>query len=204
LEEPPSRSILILITTAPDQILETIISRCLRLTFATQRGVQLSPENARWLAEVSELAVQTGKSLISRYRLLGLITTRLASLKEGVRKTLEARSPLNRYEDVEPGLREKWEDELDAAIEAEYRRERSELVLALQWWMRDVWLSAGGRDISLLSFAELQNATAAVAARISEAQALENLRSLERLQKLLNTNVQEGLALEVGILKLAL
>jgi hypothetical protein len=46
--------------------------------------------------------------------------------------------------------------------------------------------------------------TAAVARRISTAQAMENLRVLEQTQRLLHTNVQEALALEVGLLKLQL
>jgi len=33
---------------------------------------------------------------------------------------------------------------------------------------------------------------------------MQNLRSLEETQRLLNTNVQEALALEVGLLKLKL
>src|SRR5205085_11554436 len=34
LEEPPSRSIIVLLTVEPDRILETIQSRCLRLSFS--------------------------------------------------------------------------------------------------------------------------------------------------------------------------
>ena len=41
-----------------------------------------------------------------------------------------------------------------------------------------------------------------VARRLSPRQALENLQTLEQTQRLLHTNVQEALALEVGMLKL--
>jgi len=41
-----------------------------------------------------------------------------------------------------------------------------------------------------------------VAGRISSNQALENLQTLEKTQRILHTNVQEALALEVGLLKL--
>ena len=44
--------------------------------------------------------------------------------------------------------------------------------------------------------------TAAVARRITPRQALENLQTLEQTQRLLHTNVQEALALEVSLLKL--
>jgi hypothetical protein len=44
----------------------------------------------------------------------------------------------------------------------------------------------------------------AVAKKITSRQALENLQALEQTQRLLHTNVQEALALEVGLLKLHL
>jgi hypothetical protein len=43
-----------------------------------------------------------------------------------------------------------------------------------------------------------------VAGRISAAEALENLQVMEQIQRWLYTNVQEALALEVGLLKLRL
>ena len=46
--------------------------------------------------------------------------------------------------------------------------------------------------------------TKRVAQRISPKAALENLRVIEQLQRWLHTNVQEALALEVGLLKLQL
>src|SRR5208283_5922075 len=115
---------------------------------------------------------------------------------------LTARSPLQRYDDVEKELREKWEDELTAAIEAEYRRQRGDLLVILQRWLRDVWLQtmseAGSQrseargDVSsgLLNFPEIDG-TKQVARRISPNEALENLQILETTQRLLHTNVQE-------------
>ena len=124
-------------------------------------------------------------------------------MKARVEESLSTHSPLERYEDVEKDLREKWEEELKAAIEAEYRRQRTDALLAVQWWLRDVWLHtlAGGRE--LLNFPALAGAER-VAGRITAQQALENLRVMEQTQRLLHTNVQEALALEVGLLKLHL
>jgi hypothetical protein len=120
-----------------------------------------------------------------------------------VDETLTARSPLQRYEDVEKDLREKWEDELAAAIEAEYRRQRADLLLLVQWWLRDVWLSTLAAGGELLSFPQVAGAEA-VARRLTPRRALDNLQVLEQTQRLLHTNVQEALALEVGLLKLHL
>ncbi len=55
----------------------------------------------------------------------------------------------------------------------------------------------------LLNFPQIAGAEA-VARRITPRQALENLQILEQTQRLLHTNVQEALALEVGLLKLQL
>jgi DNA polymerase-3 subunit delta' len=203
LEEPPAKSILILLTTEPQRILETILSRCLRLNFAAESGRLLAGPQMEWLKSFGELAAVEQKSLLSRYRLLGALLKQLGELKEEIQKALAARSPLERYDDVDPKLREKWEDELAAAIEAEYRLQRSDLLVALQWWLRDVWLQTLSLGGDLLNFPELPSA-GQVARRISPSQAMENLQVLERTQRLLGSNVQEALALEVGLLKLNL
>jgi hypothetical protein len=55
----------------------------------------------------------------------------------------------------------------------------------------------------LLVFPQMAG-TKRVAERISPKEAMENLRIMEQLQRWLHTNVQEALALEVGLLKLRL
>jgi len=203
LEEPPSNSVLILLSTEPQRILETILSRCLRLNFAGEGRGRFDAETLRWLGEFGEAAVGEQKSLLGRYRLMDAVGRRLSEVRARVEKELEARSPLERYEDAEKDLREKWEDELAAAVESEYRRQRGDLLLALQWWFRDVWLQSLGAGQGLLSFDGLP-ASGKLAGRLSPRQGLENLSVLEQTQRLLHTNVQEALAIEVGMLKLSL
>lgn len=203
LEEPPPKSVLILLSTEPGRILETILSRCLRLNFAGEGARKWDAALLDWLARFSELAGAEQKSLLGRYRLMDVLAQRLAEMRARVEEELTARSPLEKYDDVEKDLRERWEDELKAAIEAEYRRQRSDLLLLVQWWLRDVWLHtlAGGRE-----FVNFPNVAGAeqVAGRITSPKALENLQVVEQTQRLLYTNVQEALALEVGLLKLNL
>jgi DNA polymerase-3 subunit delta' len=203
LEEPPAKSVLILLSTEPQRLIETILSRCLRLNFAGGSAARFDEALLAWLAKFSDMASAEQKSLLGRYRLMDVLAQKLAEIRAGVEKALTARSPLERYEEVEKDLRDKWEEELKAAIEAEYRWQRTGALLAVQWWLRDVWLHtlAGGRE--LLNFPKLQG-TERVAGRISTQQALENLQVIEQTQRLLHTNVQEALALEVGLLKLHL
>lgn len=203
LEEPPPKSVIILLTTEPQRLLETVISRCLRLNFSGEGAQLLTPDRLEWLAGFGELAATEQKSLMGRYRLLGALLKKLGELKSAIEKRLSDQSPLERYDDVDPKLREKWEDELAAAIEAEYRLERSDVLASVQWWLRDVWLRTLPVQEGLLNFPQLASA-GQIAERISPVQAMENLRVLERTQKLLGSNVQEALALEVSLLKLSL
>jgi DNA polymerase-3 subunit delta' len=202
LEEPPANSALMLLTTEPQRVLETIRSRCLRLNFGTEAAYPHEPSQVAWLAAFAQAAAAGHKGLLGRYRLLGVLLAELAKAKAQIEQNLAARSPLERYEDADPGLREKWEAELSAAIEAEYRRQRLEVLAGLQWWLRDVWLCALGLGPERLTFPDLTAATQTVAARVSATEALDNLQALERTQRLLGVNVQEALALEVGLLKL--
>ena len=192
-----------MLTTEPSRILETILSRCLRLNFTAESARQLSPDQAYWLQQFSSAAATEQKSLFGRYRLLDSLLQRLGAIREQVDEAVSARSPLEKYSDAEKDLREKWEDELKAAVEAEYRRQRAEVLLLLQWWLRDVWLHTLAAGESLLHLPQIAGADE-VAKRISTRQAQENLSVLEQTQRLLYTNVQEALALEVGLLKLRL
>jgi DNA polymerase-3 subunit delta' len=203
LEEPPAKSVLILLTTDPQRLLETILSRCLRLNFGGDGVRRLEPAQREWLGKFAAAADQ--KSLIGRYRLLGVVAGRLAEVKAEVEAVLKERSPLTKYaeHDIEAPTLDHWEKELDAAVEAEYRLRRADLLALVQMWLRDVWLGTLTAGTELLHFPELRE-SAAVVKRISARQAMENLQVIDRAQRLLTTNAQEPLVLEVSLLKLSL
>lgn len=204
LEEPPADSILILLTTEPQRILETIVSRCLRLNFGGEPGSRRDPALLAWLGQFTEMAAAEQRSLLGRYQLLSLVLGKLGEIKAATEETMAKRSPLESHDDVEAGLKDKWESELAAATESEYRRQRSELLVVLHWWLRDVWLETLRLGREMFTYPDRAEAAARVAHRLSPRQAMENLQSLEQTQRLLFSNVQEALALEVGLLKLKL
>lgn len=203
LEEPPSRSVLLLLSTEPQRLLETIVSRCLRLRLGTHQATRLSDDELAWLEGFAQTAAAGETSLMSRYRLLSTVLVRLAEQRKAIEDRMSQESPLERYEDVDKALRDKWEAELTAATESEYRRQRTELLRLIHLWLRDVWLRGLGVDRSLAALPHWP-ATATVAARVPPSQALANLDIIEQVQRLLHTNVQEALALEVCLLKLQL
>ncbi len=204
LEEPPPKSILILLSTDPPRVLETILSRCLRLNLGGEATPQRDPELVSWVTEFSRTASAEHGSLLGRYRLLSVLLEKLNALREQIDERLSEQSPLERYDDIEPKLRDKWEEELTAAIEAEYRRRRGDILSGLQWWLRDVWLHSLKLGKETFTFPQLTETIQAVAGRISPEEAMQNLHLIEQTQRLLATNVQEALALEVGLLKLRL
>ncbi len=201
LEEPPGDSILILLTTEPQRLLETIVSRCLRLNFASGVALQHSPEFMAWLQKFVAVAAGEQRSLLNRYQLLSIVLNRLNETKAQVTEAVTKRSALERYEDLETRIRDRFEAELDAAIEAEYRRRRTDLLAGIEWWMRDVWIHTVGIT-SAKSYPALAGPTASVAGRITTRDAMANIHTIEETQRLLATNVQEALAMEVGFLKL--
>ena len=204
LEEPPPGCVIILISTEPQRLLDTILSRCLRLTFGGGADVRFDERQLGLIQSFAQMAVDSGNGLLDRYKLLGEFLATLEEVKKAVAEQLEAASPLRQYDDVDPKLREQWENELKAGVEAEYRRRRGELLLALEWWLRDVWLRTLDLGGELLQLARFDGLSSQVAERIDADAALENLRVVEGTARLLHTNVQEALALEVGFLKLKL
>jgi len=161
-------------------------------------------EVARWVTDFARKAAPGSTGVLARYQLLGTLLESLGVARERIEEECTAASPLAKYPDATPAQKEQWEDALTAAIEAEYRRRRGEYLAGLQAWLRDVWLKACGVSDQAAFFPTLETATEAVAARLRREQAQTNLENWEGTQRLLHTNVQEALALEVGLLRLHL
>jgi len=204
LEEPPPRSVLILLSTEPQRVVDTIVSRCLRLEFAATGMHRIDSSWISWLTEFAGMASGRNHGLLDRYRLLGLLLKKLSEIKGDIEKEMSSKSPLERFDDIDTELKERWEQESSAAIEGEYRRQRTDLLAGLHWWLRDVWLQTLASAPELLSLPELAESTRLLAQRLTPTRARMNLPLMDHLQRSLHTNVQEPLALEVGFLKLEL
>jgi hypothetical protein len=57
--------------------------------------------------------------------------------------------------------------DLAAAIEAEYRRQRTDLLVGLQWWLRDVWLETLRFGQEMFTYPELAAMVKTVSRRIT-------------------------------------
>ena len=201
LEEPPDRTVFLLLSTMPGRLLATIHSRCMRIrTGATASSP--AEEDRDWLRDFHSPDRTPGP--YQRYRILDRLLTRLEEKRTAIEKSLHQASPLAAMEDPEPAMRTRYTRELAAAIEAEYRRARAETLSSLHWFLRDVWLHTLGTAASLLHFPDLEQESRGIARRIPPRAARANLDIAGELQQNLDTNIQEVLALEVALLRLAL
>ena len=203
LEEPPAGSVLILLSTEADRIPDTLLSRCQRLSFASGT-VRVDETVAAWVGQFATLAEPASPPLAGRYQLLGTLLNSLSGVRDTIEEQLTAASPLSRHVDAEANQRERWEEELAASIEAEYRRRRSQFAAGLAAWLRDVWMQTLGGPIELSFLPGLAGPTQRVAVRLTPVEARSNLDAWEGTQRLLHTNAQEALVFEVGLLNLKL
>ncbi|NBQ24498.1 MAG: hypothetical protein EBU26_09580 [Verrucomicrobia bacterium] len=204
LEEPPGATLLLLLTTHRDRLLDTIRSRCLNLHFSGESLDRLAKEHQEWLHPLIEKLASQPNGILEKYQALDILSSRLASIRHTIEQNMKERflSPLPK--DAEASLKKKREEEMKAAIEAEYRRSRSEHLSAMQWWLRDRWLKSIDQNASRLAFPSMNLSDEATGHSHSHPAMLANMKILEDLQRALQTNVQEALALEVHLLKLQL
>ena len=198
LEEPPDGSVFLLLSQDLDAVLGTIRSRCLVLRLQDPAENALTEEEA---SHISAFASHlSGAGLLSRYRAIDRLVGWLGS----VRSALESSSALSDkdIQDLDAKERDRLEAERQAAIESEYRRLRSGVLELVTYWMRDAWLCSMRVGEDRWRFRGLVSITKGFATARETDGLRRNVERLEALQRLLRTNVQEALAIEVAILGL--
>jgi DNA polymerase-3 subunit delta' len=200
LEEPPNNSLLLLLSTIPEVLPETILSRCLAIPLAPPRDGALPPEENE-LIELLRAFDPAAGGVHAAYqlvqgcqRLLGTIRRRIQEENEAAQKLEETR-----YKNTTDGAwLEKREEHYKALTESLYLHERAQLVEILFLWWGDVLRASTG--VPGRELPTVQAATEAMANRLTTAEILRRLRRLEALRDHLGRNVQEALALEVAFL----
>jgi len=200
LEEPPAQTIIILLTAEPQRLLPTILSRCLRIAFGPVAGV-VSPYRAQVVPVLTGGA--SGRGVVGAYQLHGALTGLLQQLRTEIRQTAEATADLDRYANLDPKIRERLDTQLEARITGEYRAVREQVLEELYSWHADVFLCVEQADPGLLEHPDQLAALRQAAAELTPARAGTNLEAIEQIREALGRNINETLALEVGLLKLA-
>jgi DNA polymerase-3 subunit delta' len=201
LEEPPAQTVILLLTTQPQRLLPTILSRCLRISFGTMERVE-SPYRAKLVPLLSMFSTNDQRGIVPAYQLLAELNALLQETREEIRARVEAEQNLDRYEEIDPKVLERLETQMEARIEGEYRAVREQVLEEIYAWFGDLLLCVEGTDGTLLAHPDQINAVRRAAAKLDYIRASENLDAVEQIRASLTRNVSETLALEVGLLKL--
>jgi DNA polymerase-3 subunit delta' len=201
LEEPPKDSLLLLLSALPEALPETILSRCIAIPLASNSKAQSKKEEEKLVKLLQQTSRQATWSIQFAYRLAQEFQQLLRAIREEVKhETDEAlKREQSRYRDATDGS---WLGEREqyykALTESLYLQRRAALIETLFVWWTDILRADTGvpqRDISTA-----KEETAAVASRLTTAEILRRIRSLEELRDHLGRNIQEGLAIEVAFL----
>ncbi len=203
LEEPPPNSLLLLLTTLPEALPETIVSRCLSLPLQIPSQTEQSAEETELLRLLCAAAAEKRDGIQRAYR----VSQGIGRLFEGVRDQIKEehaaafKNEEQRYRQTTDGawLSER-EDYYKSMTESLYRERRSRLLETLFLWWADVLRARVG--VTGRGFESCGTATAAIAARLKTSEVLKRIRFLEEMRDQLNTTAQEALVIEVACLRL--
>jgi DNA polymerase-3 subunit delta' len=184
LEEPPEDTCLVLVASAPDSLLPTIRSRCLRLPFAPLPDELVAGrlEAAGRPAEEARLAAALAGGSLGRALELD------AGALQGLRQAVEAAAGLP------PDDAGAWiAFAREAGEDRERARETCELVLV---WLRDVLALQAAGAAARPALADLAGAARAAAAALRPAEVLRRIAAVREAMGALRQNAAAALALE--------
>ncbi|OYV05439.1 MAG: hypothetical protein CFE26_11610, partial [Verrucomicrobiales bacterium VVV1] len=201
LEEPPDRTLLLLLTSNPQSLLPTILSRCVRLPLIG--GTSLGAEGGAALVEALNTTASVG---FGNPRVALTIKAIFGSILEEQKAAATAASDAaikeeeQAYKNVTEGDWLKRREEFHkASAESDYLESRGRLFDVLMAWMADVLRVKSGSDG--LDFPGSIEPMRLIAEKETPDRLLRRMEVLEGLRRSLDTNAQEQLALEVGFLK---
>lgn len=202
LEEPPADTLIILTTRSPEQLLETIRSRCVRVPLfrPATHGLDLSPPQQHLLEILGRHFSDGGKA--GPLRLL----REFQKILDGIRSEIEdlhadeLRAEREAYARTTDGgwLKDREEHYEDLSF-SQYRHARDQLVDLLFTWLGEILRRKSG-----LPPADLPGCAAVIdqLSRTFPPRDLNlRLRALEDLRRNLATTVREPLALESAFLE---
>ena len=201
LEEPPANSLLLLLSTLPEALPDTILSRCIEIPLATVETSRAEEQN-RLVDLLRQIASRKSWNAESAYQVAQGVQRLLAEVRADIKAKNEAnqKAEEDRYKNSTDGA---WLDEREdyykALTESQYIQRRAHLLEVLFRWWTDVLRAKTGVKAS--DFPEFKKEIVALADRFKTPEILKRLRRLEELRDHLAYNIQEALALEVAFLK---
>jgi DNA polymerase-3 subunit delta' len=201
LEEPPNDSLLLLLSSMPEVLPDTILSRCIPVPLAAEEKAEPSMEEQELVELLGTVATPAAKGVQHAYRLARGFHRLLAQMREVIQEENAAalkREEL-RYKNTTDGAwLDEREDYFKALTESQYVRQRSRLVETLFLWWSDVLRARTG--IARCELPAAGEQTRLLGQKLSTEQILRRIRRLEEMRDHLGRNIQEALAIEVAFL----
>lgn len=203
LEEPPPRCLLLLVSDAPELLLPTVLSRCVRLTLMPGSKQAAPAEASRsLLAAMASMARQgignVQAALTLRAAFSSILAERRAEIAKRNDEAFKEESKKYKNTTESDGWIKDREKFYLAHTESEYLNEREKLIEVLVSWVGDVVRQKCSVD--RLDFPSEGDVTARVAEVHELRDLLCRMDGIEELRANFETNVQEQLALEVAFL----
>jgi len=202
LEEPPQKTHLILISAQPEMLLDTIISRCIKITIQGDAGgIRLNDEVLEALGPICrKLPAPTVADAFVFTRRFQQV---LNDLREQIRGEAEAETSAEKKqmrETADSTWLAQREEQAKARAEAAVLRERGVLLQSLS----AVFVEALRRKVGTpgIRQPQLEEAAAETAARLQTTELIRRIEAIDRLGASLERNVNEALALEAGFLEI--
>lgn len=199
LEEPPNDSLLLLLSTLPEALPDTILSRCIPIPLAQLENAMPSADELELIQLLTTMAQTSGVQ--GAYQVAQGFQGLLRRVREAIQAEHAAALKVEevRYRNTTDGV---WLDEradyFKALTESMYVQRRAQLVEILFRWWSDVLRASTGLDGQEIPSAIEQ--TRSMAAKLSTPECLKRIRRVEELREQLGRNIQEALAIEVAFL----
>lgn len=198
LEEPPPRSIFLLLSDQPEALLPTIISRCQKV--ALNDGLTDPEDDLR--SAVFSIAAGTASGRIAA----GLLKAKemLALLKSIRDQTESETAEWLRQNQVSDEQAEDLAEICQGRMEAAYRERRRQVLRLLLLWQRDLLLCACGlSDDDLFFYRSDAGKIRTAASGLTCSQAMNNITVVEKMQAHLEQHLPETMVIERAFLQLS-
>ena len=194
LEEPPGRSVFLLLTDSPQFLLPTIRSRCQQILLSGGDAALPEPWHEQLMGLLSEEHGQAEEGAVRAFAR----ADSLVGLLRGIRSEVEA----EQKNEAEEGTLEENDETVSARIISRYREVRSGVLRAMLGWYRDILLLVCGSDDTLVGNAEYVDVLRRCASARDREKALRDVEIVRDMNRKLERNVPEETVLGWGFSQL--
>lgn len=201
LEEPPEGCLLVLVTAFPDQLLDTVLSRCITVTLLDHGSMRTGGEvGERIRGMLAAVGSDSGAS--EAMGMARSFSDALKEIKQQAEEEIDAerKREADIYSKTTDGS---WlksrEGYFKALSQSRYLARRAEVLEILVAWFGDALRQQSG--YSRLDLSEDVAATQLLGQSVPAAELIRRMTAVEKLRDDLATNVQETLAIEVAFME---